>query len=366
VAPESRDVRLAQFLRAWRENTWPDRTLTQAQLAAAFSTERRVGAATVSTWESASNPKRPSAERLDQYARFFATRRSLDQGPGLIAERELTEPEHDDYVRLRDELRALLESDESDDETSGEDFGGGPSELRAGSFTFAEGPVTIICPAAPDEERGEMAREGNPNFTKLLQYTDQDALVEMFGHVRAANPSLDVFHRIASEAKSDDISTHVILLGGVAWNRTTRRILGAIDDVPITQIDTPGQTRDAFSVKMKGSEKAFRPQWEDYGETRELTEDVGLLLRLPHPFNLRRTLTICNGIYSRGVLGAVRCLTDKQVRDANEEYLADRFPDGRFALLLRIPVVSDQTISPDLQNSDSRLFEWPPQESAHA
>jgi hypothetical protein len=68
---------------------------------------------------------------------------------------------------------------------------------------------------------------------------------------------------------------------------------------------------------------------------------------------------MCNGIHSRGVYGAVRCLTDRRVREANEQYLAERFPNGRFALLLRVPVVTNETMSPDLTNPTARLFEWP-------
>ena len=87
--------------------------------------------------------------------------------------------------------------------------------------------------------------------------------------------------------------------------------------------------------------------------------DVGYIARLRHPFKRNRTLTICSGIHTRGVYGAVRCLTDASVRDENEKYIADRFPDGEFALLLRIPIVEGETVSPDLQNPESRLFEWP-------
>jgi hypothetical protein len=88
--------------------------------------------------------------------------------------------------------------------------------------------------------------------------------------------------------------------------------------------------------------------------------DVALLARLTNPFKSSRTLTICNGIHSRGVLGAVRCLTDVRVRDANEAYLAERFPEGRFAMLLRIPVLLGEAISPDLESPEARLFEWSP------
>ena len=43
-----------------------------------FSTESKVAPATVSSWESLTNPKTPTSSRLSAYARFFATRRSLD------------------------------------------------------------------------------------------------------------------------------------------------------------------------------------------------------------------------------------------------------------------------------------------------
>jgi hypothetical protein len=353
VATESREGRLAKTLRSWREQTWPDVDLTQAQLAMAFSTENRVGSATISTWESPTSLKTPNADRLHAYARFFATRRSLDGGPHLIPEEELTESEHQEFRRLEHELVGL----------SGGEIA---AEPRLGSFTFAEGPVTIICPVAPKEHQGTLARTDDPDFTKLLQYADLDALIEIHGHVRAANPTLDVFHRIATEAKADDISTHVILLGGIAWNRATRRFQEAIRQVPIAQVASPEQKSDPFTVEVGGSTQVFESQWEGEGTERELAEDVAFLARLPNPFNQSRSMTICNGVHSRGVLGAVRCLTDARVRTANENYLAERFPDGRFALLLRVPVVSNETLSPDLQNPHTRLYEWPPEESADA
>ena len=80
-----------------------------------------------------------------------------------------------------------------------------------------------------------------------------------------------------------------------------------------------------------------------------------------NPFQFDRTLTICNGIHSRGVLGAVRCFTDPTVREHNEKYLADRFPEGEFAMLLRVRVVGNETMSPDLRDPTARLYEWEPE-----
>jgi hypothetical protein len=194
-------------------------------------------------------------------------------------------------------------------------------------------------------------------------------LIEIYGHLRAANPTLDVFHRITGDVRSDDLSAHVVLLGGIAWNAVTRRFQEAIGRVPITQIVDPEfETGEIFEV----GDDRFYPEWEDApGRDKEaepdapekvLSEDVGFLARLPNPFNISRTLTICNGIHSRGVYGSVRCLTDARVRDANEEYLSERFPGGIFALLLRVPVVGGEALSPDLQNPQARLYEWAPTE----
>lgn len=365
MTQNDREARLARLLRGLRESHWDDTGMTQAQLAAAFSTEHQVAAATISAWESTSNTKFPNHDRLRAYARFFATRRSIEGEPKLIPESELDEAELTELRSLESRLLGQL--------------GIEPDE-RPGTFTFANGPVTIICPEAPERLRGLLASERAPNFTKLQQYADLDALIEIHGHVRAANPSLDVFHRLASEADADDMQTHVIVLGGIVWNEASRRFQHALRKVPITQLRDPelgpDETVDPkldigeiFSVEHAGGDaNLFRPVWagEGEGDERELTEDVAYLARIPNPFNSRRTLTICNGVHSRGVLGAVRCLTDAQVRDGNEQYLADRFPDGQFALLLRVPVVTNKVLSPDLQTPDTRLFEWPPEDGVPA
>jgi hypothetical protein len=338
-------ARLAQRLRALREDEWPDINLTQAQLAVGFSTEDRVAGATISSWESQTKPKTPTEARLRAYARFFCTRRSLDQVPHLIPLSDLKDEERSRCRTLEKELLDLFQSR-------------GPGGRS--TFTFDEGPVTVICPEAPKDLRGRLANKDDPNFTKLQQYIDLDALIEIFGHLRAYNPTLDVFHRHAGEVKADDLSTHVIVLGGIAWNKVTRRFQEAVRQVPINQIVVDDlESGEIFEVSGDPIER-FYPQWEDDNHGGELAEDVAFLARLTNPFNTNRTLTFCNGIHSRGVLGAVRCLTDRRVRDANEQYIADRFPGGQFAMLLRVPVAADETISPDLQNKSVRLHEWPP------
>jgi hypothetical protein len=292
----------------------------------------------------------PTPTRLSAYARFFATRRSLQGEPHLIPEDELTPDEQDRFRELEEHLHGLLHDNKSP---------------RHDTFTFDDGPVTVICSQTPEEAQGPLADESDPNFTKLQRFGDLDALIEIYGHLCRSNPNLDIFFRLASEIVADDMTTHVILLGGIAWNQATRRFQTAIDELPITQVVVPEiDTGEIFRIQQGDGDRSFVPEWDDPAERdeegkRELIEDVAFLARLPNPFHSRRTLTICNGVHSRGVLGAVRCLTDVRVREANEGFLADRFPDGRFALLLRVPVVGNETLSPDLQKQETRLYEWP-------
>src|SRR5690242_7449723 len=105
------------------------------------------------------------------------------------------------------------------------------------TFSFEEGPVTIICPEVPEADRSKFANPGDPNFNRYQLFGDVDALFEIWGHVRAANPGLAVNRRLAREVVADDLSGHIILLGGIAWNRVTRRIQSTIGSMPIAQVE---------------------------------------------------------------------------------------------------------------------------------
>jgi hypothetical protein len=339
-------VSLARALRDLRESTWPDRELTQAQLAKALSSEGRVAAATLSSWESLTSPKTPPVTRISAYARFFCTERSLEGEPHLLAEDQLTSGELKRLQDIESKLLGLLRPQDR--------------EMRH-TFQFDAGPVIVICPDAPTEVRGDLADEHDPNFTKLQQYADLDALIELYGHLRAENPTLDVDHRLASEVLPEDYSSHLILLGGVGWNEATRRIQGALSQVPIRQIAVKDLKRgEIFRVESDHGGRLFYPEYEEVGDWKELIADVAYVARLRNPFKFNRTLTICNGVHSRGVLGAVRCLTDPTVRQENEKYLAERFPGGEFAILLQVRVVQNQTLSPDLLDPAARLYTWDP------
>src|SRR5580704_668457 len=87
---------LAQRLRQLRLK-WSDARLTQEKLATAFSAQEKLSPATVSSWESLSAPKLPPRHRLLAYARFFATPRSVEAPPTLLALEDFTPDEHASY-----------------------------------------------------------------------------------------------------------------------------------------------------------------------------------------------------------------------------------------------------------------------------
>jgi len=94
----------------------------------------------------------------------------------------------------------------------------------------------------------------------------------------------------------------------------------------------------------------------------QLEYDVALLARLANPLNLDATLTLCAGIFSRGSYGAVRALTDAKLRGRNEKFLyeRDRDADQRaslrpFWMLVHVPVLGRETITPDLNRPFHRV-----------
>lgn len=373
MAPSSEAVRLARRLRDLRESE----RLTQKDLSNALSAgEVRVAVATISSWESQTNPKLPPEERLRSYALLFAMTAIPDRVP---REQDLNTSERERFNALQRELTGLRDEVRHHQTAS-------PSSSGSYTFDFESGRITLICPEIPEEGRSSLADEANPNHTRLYKYADLDALIEMWGHVRASNPELRVRHRLPSEVSADHMSGHLILIGGIAWNRVTSRLLRVLDNLPIRQLRTPELADGEIFRSRDGQD--YGPVWEERkdidpgddtpsraeieaeqaqdawrGNTpRELVEDVALFARLPNPFNHSRTITICNGVYSRGVLGAVRMLTDDAVRERNEAYLASRFPNGVFGILTKVPVINGEAVTPDLEISENRLFEWSPED----
>ncbi|WP_460650325.1 hypothetical protein [Kribbella endophytica] len=250
-------------------------------------------------------------------------------------------------------------------------------------LAFEDGPITIICPELPVAGRSPLAEEGNPNYTRTYRYADLDALIELWGQIRASNPELRVTRRLAEEIAPQDLTGHLVVLGGIGWNQVAYRLQMRLMDLPIQQVEVSDlKNGEIFRLSEPGG-REFRPVWKELDDAngeavgakqiaadqtedawhgdrpRELVEDVAFLARSPNPYSPHGTLTICSGVYSRGVVGSVLALTADEVRERNAAYIASRFPNGTFAMLMRVPVVNGEACAPDLDIPANRLYEWP-------
>lgn len=358
---------LAQRLRALREEHWPDVDLTQAQLGRALGGSRPLSVPAISSWESPTSPRVPPAARLASYATFFATRRSLDgKEPRLLDESELTDDERatrDELVKELLTLRAAALADTRPTQLSAVPPVMDPLP-RSGTWRFADGrPITIVCSELPKNMRlgMEYADQSSPDYVQAYAYAELDALLELHGHIRAMNPNSEVYYRTQSELTVDDYSTHLVLLGGVDWNQVTREVLTRIT-LPVRQVSAEDRAHDAyFEVREDGGQrKEYRPVIDETKAGPVVREDVAHFYRGPNPFNVKRTVTVCNAMFGRGTLGAVRALTDARFRDRNEEYITSRFKDRRrFSILVRVPLLKGMTLTPDWTLPEMRLHEWP-------
>ena len=360
VDQDSRQA-LARHLRLLREERWPNMKVTQPQLAQALGGERPLSVPLISSWESPSNPKIPPIPRLEAYAMFFATERSVAENPPrLLSPAEMTEPER----RARDEILGQLMSLRRDamratgTPSPSEDF----EALSIGPWRFDDGkPITIVCAELPPEFLARMpyTDRNDPDFVELYRYAELDSLFELHGHLRAANPTSQVNLRAAQQLQPDDYTTHLASLGGVDWNQATSSLLDELE-LPVRQVaDWGSEEGPYFEVEENGHTTQHKPRLEDVQGQRVLREDVALFARAVNPHNRLRTVSICNGMYGSGSYGAVRALTDTRFRDRNAGHLQERFGNAEtFCILTRVRVQAGSALTPDWTVPANRLFEW--------
>jgi hypothetical protein len=117
--------------------------------------------------------------------------------------------------------------------------------------------------------------------------------------------------------------------------------------------------RGYFQVTTDGENRSFPPLIATEGGEDVLIEDVGYFFRGPSPYNQHRTVTLCNGMFNRGVQGAVRALTDRTFRDGNAEYLFETFGDAdSYSLLFRVAVMEQAALTPDWTAAGTVLHAW--------
>jgi hypothetical protein len=388
---------LARRLRALREEQWPELRITQPQLGRALGGAKKLSVPLISSWESHTNPKIPPYFRLEGYAQLFATRRSFDGGvPRLIRPEDMDAAERQAMADLRQELGQLRTR--AVRAASGSALGPAPVPLPAagagnepmetsqppaaddldlveaarmdevavslntGPWRFRDGKtITVVCAQLPDNLRAadDYTDLDSPDYIQLYTYSELDALFELHGHLRAANPANQVDLRTANLLTPDEYTSHLVSLGGIDWNAATRTLLQDLD-LPVKQIANWGQdgAEDDVYFETDNGHK-FRPELDISDGKKKLRFDVALFARAVNPYNRLRAVTICTGMYGRGTYGAVRALTDARFRDRNTRYVNSTFGNtSSYCIVTRVPVVNGATMTPDWTDDDYKLFEW--------
>lgn len=344
--PNPAAFRLAQRLRELRESEFV--RLTQGDLGQALGgSDDTLSPATISMWENAASGRVPPRLRLAAYARLFCTPRSFEGGVHMLAAAELTAAERDRLEGLQRELFGLRDSAMSREEL--------PSVSEAQSmWHFPDGArITLVCYRLESDRRPPSADPGNLNYVRFAGLADLDTLIDIYGAIRAYNPTSQVVIMAAQDLTQRDVSNHLVLIGGLTW-KTATPWFSRIFQLPVDARD-PADL-GAIVVRAGGEEHKFEYKLDDNGN---LVEDVGFFARGKNPTAPRRTLTICGGVTTRGVRGAARCFIDSEMRERNQQYLIPRFPDGStYCIVMRVPVVNEDPLTPDLSKRENRLFEW--------
>jgi hypothetical protein len=375
VAAEDPKLTLARRLRALRLQCWPDLRITQQHLAEAFGEGGHpLSLSLISSWESAKNPVSPPVQRLYQYSIFFATRRSMEGGRArLLDPGKLTNAEREERDRIYDELCRFRNPDnvgsaepESEPGPHVLPLAGSDDKIGDGPFYFADRkPVTLICSRLPEELQRLMpfTDPKDPDYVRSFAYADIDSVLEIYGHLRAVNPTVQVTIRTPEDLEEDDYTAHLVLLGGMDWNKATVDIIRRAK-LPVRLGTRPDDDPYGGAYEViagKGAPRAFRPVLERDGDHVILREDLAYVFRGTNPYNRLRTLTLCNGMFGRGTYAAVRALTDARFRDRNANFLLEQFGDFEsFSVLARVLITDmGETMTPDWTAPDNRLHVWP-------
>jgi hypothetical protein len=355
-AAEPPDAPLARRLRALRLRHWRGIKVTQQQIAEALGGQSPLSLSLISSWESTRKPALPPATRLIGYATFFASRRSVESDPArLLHEAELTEGERLARDGLYAELLSLRFPEDSPDVAER----GADDNLGQGTWFFpGQQPIIIVCGGLPRRfrERMPFTDPKDPDYVRSYSMADLDALIELHGHIRAVNPAAEVRFCRSEELEEDDFTSHLVLIGGVDWNPINRDITRRLE-LPVRQQMRATDEDSGYFSTAEGEQ--FPPVIDPANGS--LIEDVAHFFRGKNPYNARRTVTLCNGMYGRGTYGAVRSLTDARFRDRNEGYIRERFPGApTFSLLMRVRTnPNGAVVTPDWTLDEDRLHEWP-------
>ncbi|WP_250030921.1 helix-turn-helix domain-containing protein [Paractinoplanes maris] len=341
---------LAALLRYLREQTG----MSQKTLAKALD----VSTPSISSWERKLDSELPPTKRIRQYAEFFAPFLSVDDAGDWVVSAVPSQemPEHrikiveDRLLRLR---AAALQSRRS---RAGTDFWSYPAGHH----------VIVVAAQLPEELRARMpyTNPDDADYVELYNFADPDALVEISRYLYRANPDDDlvtVEWKRSHELTSRDLTTDLIVLGGVDWNTVAADMMYRLD-LPVKQHSffERGELKGSFEVVDPPDEvRTYQANLVQVRDRPKLITDVALFARAPNPYNPAATVTMCNGLFGRGTLGAVLALTDRRTRETNSAYLRSKFPpESTYCLLFNVHVGGGRAVPPNWADGSSVLYEW--------
>lgn len=335
---------LASRLRELREAGFGDR-ITQDQLGAALGKDKPLSGAIVSTWENGELDKWPTESRITQYALIFCTPRSLSPAPHTPTESKLDKAERTKFQQLRDELLGLREGAEQEARRARTE----PSSLDTNGIWHHDRAekLFVVAPELPASVRADYAQRDSPNYIRLARYADLDAFFEMFVALTTLGYH-NLSHRSAGEGGIGS-ARNLVLIGGPSWNILTRSFMHLLR-LPITQRLEPSGRPDVF-ITSDGTSAA--PTVLGVGtEQEQVVEDVGLFVRATNPNSPENDVTICSGVFTHGVLGAVRAFTNQHHAWENVEAIRERLGQiTNFAVLFRVNVIGGRVATPRLPAS---------------
>jgi transcriptional regulator with XRE-family HTH domain len=337
--------RLAERLRDLRERE----RLTQKQLARILGGSDALSIATISLWEKPGSDRLPPPQRLEAYSRLFCTGRSFDgDRPRLLSSNDLTEQERERATELYDELIALRERAQSTNIPA-------PARSQRSAIWHFPDPiaVSIVCSDAVDPP--PYSEAAHLNYSRYARYADLDALVEVFGQVKADNPERMIRILPTVRLAQDFALNHLILIGGAASDAASL----FAQNIPVPTAEAiPGTepVTHLFKCTVGEETREFKSTRDEEGT---FTQDIGLIARSPHPIIPGGTVTLLSGITSRGVHGAALCFIDSHLRDTNYRYLESSFGNvDSFCILMNIPIQNGMALPPNLWRENTRLYEW--------
>ncbi|MFI7189990.1 hypothetical protein ACIBQ0_09665 [Nocardia nova] len=236
--------------------------------------------------------RRRAARALDTLAYLLLTPPAAPQIPGH---------------RNRDSSRAAGEPD---------------AVLRQFWRLLPEARIDLVCSEIPPDERPDYASPADRNYLRYAKFADLDTL--FFVRTRLAQLAPTVLVR--DFAPSEHYDTHadaLVVIGGPPWNARYREFL---PQLPFHFEPHPLGHDDPLVVPQLDN-LTLAPRWT---ARHELIEDLAVFTRLTLQGT---TVFLLGGCLTLGVLGAARCLLDRNNGPANIAYLSDRVGEDDFVLI---------------------------------